>query len=105
MHAYRNETVILSANTRDEYGEPGDPLVYRNVPARVDRKVRWVRNFAGEQVVATGTVFVAPQYGEPFLDDALHDKSVTLASGEGHQMIGASPIGAFRVDHYEVYIA
>ena len=95
--AYRREEVVWEQPAaRDAYGTPTGSATETTVQARVEWRTQWVRNRAGEQVVARGHILVAaePAYGDHF-----------TVQGDRCAVLAIERVQAFRTDHYKVFLA
>lgn len=97
IDVYLKDTVsIVTPAEADKFGDPvGDDTV-ASVNARVNWKTKLVRNFAGEEVVAAGTVLLkaSPDHAAQIrIDDV--DHAILAIAEKKH----------FSVSHYEVAIA
>ena len=94
---YLTDTITwVRAAGVDQWGTPLTP-VSASISARVDWRTKLVRNFAGEQVVAAGSVLVGdkPGHNDNFIID-----------GAAHVLIAIHEKKLFAaVSHYEVWIA
>ena len=80
----------------DQWGEPLTATEV-SIRARVNWKTRLVRNFAGEQVIAAGTVLVS--------DKPSHEDNVEI-DGVLHVILAIHEKKVFAtVSHYEVFFA
>jgi len=93
---YRTETITWRrAATPDQWGERGNPTD-TPIPARVTWKTRLVRNFAGEEVAAAGSVLMDQMPGH---DDLIRVNYID------HAILAIDEVQDFSVSHYEVFIA
>jgi hypothetical protein len=94
--AYLTDTVTWKKSQGgDAWGSPAAP-VETAVKARIDRRTRLVRNFAGEEVTAAGSVLL--------LDKPGHEDLLTF-DGADHAILAVAERKAWGVSHYEVYVS
>lgn len=81
----------------DEYNEPNPPTPI-DLKGYVEWKTKLVRNFAGEQVVSSGMVYL-------LYDAALTHQDRLTIDGIDHAILNCVLQKDFSKEHLEVYIA
>lgn len=72
---------ILTPAPVDKFGEPAGEATFASTKARVNWTTKLVRNFAGEQVIAAGTVWLAhkPEHTDRIRIDGVDHAILSIA--------------------------
>jgi len=92
----QDEVVWLQSNGTGNFGVPIAPTE-QTIKVRLDLTTRLVRNFAGEEITASGPILMP--------EEPSHDDKLRINGVERPIVSAASPKAWGAPSHYEVFVA
>lgn len=85
----------LKSTSADQWGTPNPPQSV-TLKCRLNRKTRWVRNYAGQEVISEASILMREQ---PTHEDKFQ------FDGREHIVLSIAEKKAWQRSHFEVFVA